>query len=166
MVAVLTPSSTVEGTAPAASAHVPSLAPRQAPVAQPPPTPAAPSPQPPQVVLPPASAGEVQSVTLTSETPSCAPGSVCEVRVQLAIRPSRRVHLLTWTLYSIDSCTGELTPLGTAGATVLRRWTRVIGDSFPHVPAGHASRLVAITDGPARASSAPVDLATPLGCPG
>ena len=76
------------------------------------------------------------------------------------------MHLLTWTVYSVDSCTGHLTPLGTAGATVLRGWTRVIGDSYPHVPRGHAGRLVAITDGSARASSAPLDLAALSGCGG
>src|SRR5206468_8903429 len=58
--------------------------------------------------------GDVQTVTLTSESPSCGPRSVCHVRVNLRIRPSRRVHLMTWTVYSIDSCTGHLTPLGTA----------------------------------------------------
>jgi serine/threonine protein kinase len=172
MVAVLAPSSAVEGSAPVASAQVPSTAPSQAPVTTPSqasptqPPPAPPSPQPPQLVLPPASAGEVETLTLRSETPTCAPGSVCHVRVDLTIRPSRRAHPLTWTLYSIDGCTGQLTPLGTAGATVLRGWTRVLGDSYPHVPAGHASRLVAITDGPSPASSAPVDLAAASGCAG
>ena len=65
---------------------------------------------------------------------------------------------------SVDTCTGHLTPLGTAGATVLRGWTRVIGDSYPRVPTRHISLLVAITNGQARAASAPVALAAPPGC--
>src|SRR5438105_3310897 len=149
MVAVLAPSSAMQGATPAASAHAPSVTAVQTPPIEPPLASPPAAPQPPVLVLPPASAGDVQTVTLRSETPSCAPGSVCHVRVDLRIRPSRHVHLLTWTVYSVDSCTGHLTPLGTAGATVLRGWTRVIGDSYPHVPRGHAGRLVAITDGSA-----------------
>jgi hypothetical protein len=165
---VLAPNSTLQTTtlaAPSEPAQPAALG--AAPAALPPPAaPPAPPAQPPSPVLPPPSAADVQSVTLQSQTPSCAPGSVCHVRVSLAIRPSRSVHLQTWTLYAIDGCTGGLTPLGTAGANVLRGWTRVIGDSYPHVPRGHASGLVAITNGAARASSAPITLAAPPGCAG
>jgi hypothetical protein len=86
------------------------------------------------------------------------------VVVNLSIRPVRSAHFLTWTLYGIDGCTGALTPLGTAGAHVHRGWTRVIGDSYPRVPPGHMSLVVAITNGPSRAASAPVALAAPPGC--
>jgi hypothetical protein len=160
--AVLAPSHPVRGATSGSTAHAPSVATGRAQVARPQLAPP-PSPSP---VLPPTSAGDVMALTLRYDTPACGPGSVCHVRVDLAIQPSRAVHPLTWTVYSIDACTGELTPLGIAGATVLRGWTRVVGDSFPRVPAGHASRLVAITDGPARASSAPVALTDPAGCAG
>jgi hypothetical protein len=166
MDALLAPSTRTPSTASAAPLHTPSAAARPAGPAQPaPPRPArAAAPQAP--VLPPTSAGDVMALTLRYETPSCGPGSVCHVRVDLAIQPSRAVRPLTWTVYSIDACTGQLTPLGIAGTTVLRGWTRVAGDSFPRVPDGHVSRLVAITDGPARASSPPVALTSPSGCGG
>jgi hypothetical protein len=162
MDAVLAPSTLVRSTTSAAPAHAPSAAARPAQSASPSPAPPVPPSQSP--VLPPTSAGDVVALTLRYETPGCGPGSVCHVRVDLAIQPSRAAHRLTWTVYSIDACTGELTPLGIAGATVLTGWTRVSGDSFPRVPDGHVSRLVAITDGPARASSPPVALTSPSGC--
>jgi hypothetical protein len=162
MDAVLAPTPQARGTTPAPPVHAPSVAAGHAQVARPPLAP----PPPPAPVLPPTSAGDVMALTLRYETPGCGPGSVCHVRVDLAIQPSRAVHPLTWTVYSIDACTGELTPLGIAGATVLRGWTRVAGDSFPRVPTGHVSRLVAITDGPARASSAQVALTDPSSCTG
>ena len=161
MVAMLAPSGPMGSATPAVAASAPS-------VGTPPPelsaTPAAPPAAQPTPALPPGSAGDVSSVTLRSETPTCAPGSVCHVVVNLSIRPVRSAHFQTWTLYGIDGCTGALTPLGTAGAHVHRGWTKVIGDSYPRVPTRHISLLVAITNGQARAASAPVALAASPGC--
>jgi protein kinase-like protein len=114
--------------------------------------------------LPPARDGSVLSVTLQPEATACAPGAACPVRVALEIQPAPGVQLVSWTVYAIDACTGDLTPLGSAGAVVSTGWTQVIGDSYPHLPPAGAGELVAITDGAARAASRPVPVAGPAAC--
>jgi hypothetical protein len=134
----------------------------QQPTARPPPPPVADVAAAP--ALPPPRAGNVLSVTLQPQAPACAPGGPCPVRVTLGIQPAPGIQFVSWTVYAIDPCTGELTPLGSAGAVVHTGWTQVIGDSYPNLPPAGTGELVAITDGDARAASRPVAVAAPAAC--
>jgi hypothetical protein len=101
--------------------------------------------------LPPASAGDVLSVSLDSS--ACSPGSPCTISVEVALQPSASRRNVSWTLSSIDLCSGRAVTLGTATVTAQPGWTHVIGLSTVTVPAASSQVVVAITDAPAQAAS-------------
>jgi Protein tyrosine and serine/threonine kinase len=101
--------------------------------------------------LPPASAGDVLAVTL--DVAGCAAGSACTISVEVTLQPSPNRRSISWTLSSIDLCTGRAVPLAASTVAAQAGWTHVIGLSTVTLPASSAQVLVAITDTPARAAS-------------
>lgn len=101
--------------------------------------------------LPPAGAGDVLLVSLDAS--GCSPGSACTISVQVALQsvPSRRY--VSWTLSSVDLCTGRSAQLATVTVLAQPGWNHVIGMSTVTLPAVVAQVLVAITDSPARTAS-------------
>ena len=83
----------------------------------------------------------------------CSPGSACTISVQVALQsvPSRRY--VSWTLSSVDLCTGRSAQLATVTVLAQPGWNHVIGMSTVTLPAVVAQVLVAITDSPARTAS-------------
>jgi hypothetical protein len=119
--------------------------------ATPPPAPLAGAPLPALADLPPASAGDVVSVSL--DVTGCAPGSACTITVQVALQPAPSRRAVNWTLSSVDLCTGRTAQLATVSVLAQPGWNHVIGLSTVTLPAASAQVLVAITDSPARAAS-------------
>jgi Protein tyrosine and serine/threonine kinase len=101
--------------------------------------------------LPPGAAGEVLSVVLDST--GCAPGTACTVRVEVALQPVPKRHSVSWSLSSIDLCTGATVQLTTSAVTAQPGWSHVVGFSTVNIPANPSQAIVAVTDAPASASS-------------
>jgi hypothetical protein len=101
--------------------------------------------------LPPASAGDVLAVTL--DVSGCAAGAACTISVEVMVQPSPSRRSVSWTLSSIDLCTGRAVPLAASSVPAQAGWNHVIGLSTVTLPASSAQVLVAITDSPARAAS-------------
>jgi hypothetical protein len=101
--------------------------------------------------LPPASAGDVLSVSL--DVSGCAPGAACTISVQVALHPAGSRRSVNWTLSSVDLCTGRTVQLASVSVLAQPGWNHVIGLSTVTLPAASAQVLVAITDSPARAAS-------------
>jgi hypothetical protein len=73
--------------------------------------------------------------------------------VEVTLQPSPNRRSISWTLSSIDLCTGRAVPLAASTVAAQAGWTHVIGLSTVTLPASSAQVLVAITDTPARAAS-------------
>jgi hypothetical protein len=101
--------------------------------------------------LPPASAGAVLSVSLDDS--GCAPNVACTISVEISVQPAGSRRTVSWTLSSVDLCTGRTVALATVSVVAQPGWNHVIGLSTITLPAASAQVLVAITDSPARAAS-------------
>jgi hypothetical protein len=101
--------------------------------------------------LPPASAGDVLSVSLDSS--GCAPNIACTITVQVALQPAGHRRTVDWTLSSVDLCTGRAVQLSTISVVAQPGWNHVIGMSTVTIPSASAQVLLAVTDSPARAAS-------------
>ena len=101
--------------------------------------------------LPPNSAADVVSVIADSS--GCAPGSACTITVEAVLQPTSTRRPVSWTLTSIDSCSGATVKLATSTVVAEPGWTRVVGYSTVTLPPSAAQMLVAVTEAPARASS-------------
>jgi hypothetical protein len=101
--------------------------------------------------LPPATAAGISSVTV--DISGCAAGSPCTISVEVTLQPVPSRRNVSWTLNSIDLCTGTPVLLASVSVTARPGWSHVIGLSTVTLPRSVAQLVVAVTDSPARASS-------------
>jgi serine/threonine protein kinase len=101
--------------------------------------------------LPPATAAGISSVTV--DISGCAAGSACTISVEVTLQPMPSRRNVSWTLNSIDLCTGTPVLLASVSVTAQPGWSHVIGLSTVTMPRSVAQLVVAVTDSPARASS-------------
>ncbi|PVZ10049.1 hypothetical protein [Actinomycetospora cinnamomea] len=113
---------------------------------------AAPALPPVPVIAPPA-AGDVDAVRLRVVDPPCDPGGACSVLVGIDPHPGAAAVASPWTLVVADRCRGGVVPLG-SGTSPAGAW----GTTTVVVPPGRALALLAVTDAPSRAASAPVPI--------
>jgi hypothetical protein len=130
----------------------------QAPVAPPPPRAAPPAA--PAVSLPNAPSSTAAGITMvTIDVSGCVAGSACTISVEVTLQPAPNRRNVTWTLDSIDLCTGTPIQLATSSVAAQAGWSHVVGLSTVTIPRSPAQVLFAVTDSPGRASSS----LTPLG---
>jgi hypothetical protein len=101
--------------------------------------------------LPPPTAAGISSVTV--DISGCAAGSACTISVEVKLQPVPSRRNVSWTLDSIDLCTGTPVLLASVSVTAQPGWSHVIGLSTVTIPRSVAQVLVAVTDNPGRASS-------------
>jgi hypothetical protein len=109
----------------------------------------------------PASAGSVAAVDLR-RTADCAPGGPCALRLLVRLVPGAGQEQVTWSYRVVDRCTGATETLPGGSVTVPAGGERatVVGSvPLPDLP---AVAVVAVTDRPAGAASAPVSFGS---CP-
>ena len=121
---------------------------------------AAPEPDGLPVVPPaPAAAGSVRGVDLRPLA-ECTPGVPCSVRVLVRVVPGAGPQVVTWSYRVVDRCTGAVVPAPGGSVAVPAGQERVAVVGTVALPAAPAVALVAVTDVPAVAASAPVLLGT------
>jgi hypothetical protein len=101
--------------------------------------------------LPPPAAGGISQVTL--DVSGCSAGSACTISVEVTLQPLPSRRSVSWTLDSIDLCTGAPVQLATSSVLAQSGWSHVIGLSTVTIPRSPAQVLFAITDSPGRTSS-------------
>jgi serine/threonine protein kinase len=121
---------------------------RTAPPAAPP---APPAPPVSLANLPPSTAAGISLVTV--DISGCAAGYACTISVEVTLQPAPNRRSVTWTLDSIDLCTGAPIQLATMSVAAQAGWSHVVGLSTVTIPRTPAQVLFAVTDSPGRASS-------------
>ena len=103
----------------------------------------------------PAAAGNVAGVDLRPLT-RCSPGAPCTVRLLVRLVPTAEPQVVTWSYQVVDRCTGStaMAPGGTV--TVPPQADRAVAVGIVPLPALDGVAVVAVTDAPAAAASAPV----------
>jgi serine/threonine protein kinase len=101
--------------------------------------------------LPPSAAAGISLVTI--DTSGCTAGSACTISVEVTLQPSPTRRNVSWTLNSIDLCTGAPVQLATTTVLAQAGWSHVVGLSTVTIPRTPAQVLFAVTDSPGRASS-------------
>ncbi|WP_222263059.1 hypothetical protein [Modestobacter marinus] len=103
----------------------------------------------------PAAAGSVAAVDLRPLA-ACAPGAPCTVRLLVRLVPGADPQVVTWSYRIVDRCTGvtETVPGGTV--TVPPQGERAVAVGTVPLPALAGVAVLAVTDLPAAAASAPV----------
>jgi hypothetical protein len=103
----------------------------------------------------PAVAGNVAGVDLRPLT-RCSPGAPCTVRLLVRLVPAAEPQVVTWSYQVVDRCTGAagIAPGGTV--TVPPQADRVVAVGIIPLPPLDGVAVVAVTDAPAAAASAPV----------
>jgi len=117
---------------------------------------AAPKPDGLPVVPPaPAAAGSVRGVDVRPLA-GCTPGAPCTVRVLVRVAPAAGPQVVTWSYRIVDRCTGAVVsaPGGTSSVPAGQERVAVVG--VVPLPAASAVGVVAVTEVPAVAASAPV----------
>ena len=117
---------------------------------------AAPQPDGPDLTAPaPAAAGNVAGVDLRPLT-RCSPGAACTVRLLVRLVPAAEPQVVTWSYQVVDRCTGSagIAPGGTV--TVPPQADRAVAVGIVLLPPLDGVAVVAVTDAPAAAASAPV----------
>lgn len=104
----------------------------------------------------PASAGNVTGIDLRPLA-ACAPGAPCAVRVLVRVAPSPEPQVVTWTYRVVDRCTGASTTVPGGSVTVPPQADRAAVVGEVALPALAGVALMAVTDAPAVAASAPVN---------
>ncbi|SOC49649.1 hypothetical protein SAMN05660748_2380 [Blastococcus aggregatus] len=108
------------------------------------------------VVAPaPASAGSVVAVDLR-RLASCATGAPCTVRLFVRLLPSPEPQVLTWSYRVVDRCTGASTSVPGGSLPVAPQADRVAVVAEVPLPPLAGVALIAVTEAPAAAASAPV----------
>ncbi|MGY1783322.1 hypothetical protein [Geodermatophilus sp. SYSU D01036] len=109
----------------------------------------------------PASAGSVAAVDLRG-LDACEPGQPCTVRVQVRLVPDAAEQRVTWSYLLVDRCTGDTStaPGGTIAVPPGGERAEAVGVvALPPLP---AVAVLAVTDSPATAASAPLSVGS---CP-
>ncbi len=108
------------------------------------------------VVAPaPASAGSVVAVDLRPLA-GCATGAPCTVRLLVRLLPSPEPQVLTWSYRVVDRCTGASTSVPGGSVPVAPQADRVAVVAEVPLPTLAGVALIAVTEAPATAASAPV----------
>lgn len=118
----------------------------------------APTPQPdglPVVPPAPAAAGTVRGVDLRPFD-ACTPGAACTVRLLVRVVPGTGPQVVTWSYRIVDRCTGAVAPAPGASVTVPAGQERVAVVATVPLPPAPGVGVVAVTEVPAVAASAPL----------
>lgn len=114
------------------------------------------------VVAPaPAASGSVRGVDLRPMA-ECTQGAPCAVRLLVRVVPAAGPLVVTWSYRIVDRCTGAVVPAPGGSVSVPAGQERVAVVGTVALPAAPAVGLVAVTEVPAVAASAPVLLGTCL----
>ncbi|SDF40864.1 hypothetical protein SAMN05660485_03301 [Blastococcus fimeti] len=103
----------------------------------------------------PPSAGNVVSVDLRPLA-ACTPGAPCTVRLLVRLVPSPEPQVLTWSYRVVDRCTGASTSVPGGSVPVAPQADRVAVVAEVALPPLAGVALIAVTEAPAVAASAPV----------
>ena len=108
-------------------------------------------------VVPPAppAAGPVTGVDLRALSP-CATGAPCTVRLLVRLEPAAEPRTVTWSYRIVDRCTGTSSTVPGGEVAVPPQADRVAVVGVVPLPALPGVAVVAVTDAPAVAASAPV----------
>ena len=116
----------------------------------------------PPIVLPaPAASGSVAGVDLRPLAP-CAPDTACTLRVQVRLVPGADEQVVTWTYRVVDRCSGASDTAPGGSVTVPAGSDRAEAVGTVVLPAGASVAVLAVTEAPAVAASAPVSVGS---CP-
>jgi hypothetical protein len=108
--------------------------------------------------LGPASAGEVSGVQARLVDPTCAPGALCLIHVEVWVRPSQRPRQVAWTVKSIPLCAGPIVDLGAGSFTAQPGWTHVASENSFAIPKSNSRALVIVSTLPDVAASDPLPM--------
>jgi hypothetical protein len=116
-------------------------------------------------VVPPAppAAGTVTAVDLRA-VQRCAPDEPCEVRLQVALQPRAEPQTITWAFELFDRCTGATASAPGGTVTVPPDGDRAVAVVTVALPPGKALAVLARTDLPSTAASAPLLVPSDAGC--
>jgi hypothetical protein len=109
----------------------------------------------------PAAAGSVTAFDLRPLAP-CAPGVPCTLRIQVGLVPGADPQVVTWSYRIVDRCTGTTGTAPGGTVTVPSQGDRAAAVGTVALPASPAVAVVAVTDLPATAASAPVSVGSCL----
>ncbi|MGY1699806.1 hypothetical protein [Geodermatophilus sp. SYSU D00766] len=109
----------------------------------------------------PAAAGSVTGVDLRGLT-GCEPGTPCTVRVQVRLVAGAADQQVTWSYLLVDRCTGATSTAPGGTRTVPAGGTRAEAVGVVALPPLPAVAVLAVTDLPAAAASAPLPVGS---CP-
>jgi hypothetical protein len=127
---------------------------------------AAPKPDGLPVVPPaPAAASSVRGVDLRPLA-ECTPGLPCTVRVLVRVVPGAGPQVVTWSYRIVDRCTGAVVPVPGGTTSVPAGQERVAVVGTVALPTAQAVGVVAVTEVPAVAASAPVLMGSCVPPPG
>lgn len=116
----------------------------------------APAPDgPPIAASAPAAAGNVVAVDLRPLA-RCAPGAPCTVRLLVQLVPSAEPQTVTWSFQVVDGCTGSPGSAPGGTVTVPPHADRAAAVGVVALPPLDRVAVVAVTDAPAAAASAPL----------
>jgi hypothetical protein len=113
-------------------------------------------------VAPPA-AGTVTGVDLRAVN-QCTPDAACAVRLQVALQPTAQPQTVTWGFQVFDRCTGATTTVPGGEVTVPPDGDRAVAVVSVALPPGEALAVLARTDLPSPAASAPVLVPSDASC--
>ncbi|GAA5112502.1 hypothetical protein [Haloechinothrix salitolerans] len=106
--------------------------------------------------LAPKEAGPINGVTIERAEGECTRGEVCPVRVDVMLDASATQREVSWSLRIVDRCTDKIRKREGVTMTAAAGWGQVYGISRPALPDSRALAIVAVTDTPAKAASAPL----------
>ncbi|MPY99348.1 MAG: hypothetical protein GEU97_15355 [Actinophytocola sp.] len=110
--------------------------------------------------LAPKEAGPINGVTIERAEGECARGELCPVRVDVMLDPSASAQEVSWSLRIIDRCTDKIRKREGVTMSAAAGWQQVYGISRPTLPDSRALAIVAVTNTPTKAASAPLLVST------
>jgi hypothetical protein len=111
----------------------------------------------------PTAAGTVTRVDLRAVN-QCTPDAECAVRLQVALQPTAEPQTVTWGFQVFDRCTGATTTVPGGEVTVPPDGDRAVAVVSVALPPGEALAVLARTDLPSTAASAPVLVPSEASC--
>ncbi|WP_433293462.1 hypothetical protein ACQPZQ_07660 [Pseudonocardia sp. CA-142604] len=111
----------------------------------------------------PTAAGTVTGVDLRAVN-QCTPDAECAVRLQVALQPTAQPQTVTWGFQVFDRCTGATTTVPGGELTVPADGDRAVAVVSVALPPGEALAVLARTDLPSTAASAPVFVPSDASC--
>jgi hypothetical protein len=118
---------------------------------------------PPVVPLAPPVAGTITGVDLRAVR-RCTPNAACGVRLQVVVQPRAEPQTVTWAFQVVDRCTGATSSAPGGTVTVPPDGDRADAVGTVALPPGDALAVLAVTELPATAASAPLLVPADAGC--